>query len=893
MIGVFYLQSNYSIMESIPSVEVLVRKAKENNYRFVALSDNENLHGIVEFFDICQKYKIKPILGIKIYLALNDIIGQNKQIGVLIYALNDVGINNLIQISNWIRTNSQKMTLTTLKQFQEGLFFILSNVDFFLSDISDLNLIEKIFVQLKNNFNLFFFGLSLQSDFLELFAHNILALVVEKLKISAVVVHKTNFLESSQREAHQLLLQLMYPSKDLDMSFQFLTQQEIDIKYQSYYDEYKESFLDLESFIAPIQYLNIFPSDLTLPKFSQISQESSADYLEKITYAFLKEKIPISLSQFSFYDERLKKELKIIKDMHYEDYFLIVFDLLRYAKNEGILLGPGRGSSAGSLVCFCLGITEADPLLYNLLFERFLNSKRNKKPDIDLDFPDNKINIILKYIYDKYGPSYTANIITFNTLTKKSFLQNTNYIRYQKEFLKTSKLDEQQKKILGQLEGLPQFTSTHPSGVIISNKDLTKYLPVQNNPQSNSPLRYQTQIEDRYLSKIGLPKIDVLSLKSLTLIDKILKEINVDNKETINWHQIPFDDKLTYQLLQKGDTKYIFQLESLMAQKVLQKVKPEKIEDLAAALALNRPGQINYIDSYCRHKQEQQNFLVDKETYQYLQNILKNTHGLILYQEQIMEIAFSFAGYDFSEAEIFTKYIIQKSDSDDKEQKIIRTEFIKCSQQKGHSEKIAASVYDYILKFSNYSFNKSHSVSYSLISYRMAYLKTHYFYLFAKVLLEEYQKIPSETEDLLKKIQKNNKIQIIVPNIFKSGLKYELIEGKLLLPLISIKNVNEEIALFIMKERKIKKFVNFYDFKNRCQKVLNNDLLRSLVLAGAFSDFGLNKNTLLNESNLEYLEHEEYLLPFKKQIFLKEFSEEYLKQEMNKIFGFDLKTLLL
>ncbi|WP_323847603.1 MAG: PHP domain-containing protein [Phytoplasma sp.] len=893
MIGVFYLQSYYSIMESINSIEALIKKAKENNYCFVALSDNENLHGMVEFLYTCQKYKIKPILGIKINLSLNIIIKKNKKIGLLIYALNDIGINNLIRISNLIKTQKQNITLEILKQSQKGLFFILSNIDFVFSEISDLNSIEKIFSQLKDNLDLVFFGLSLQSDNLELFANNILAVLVEKLKISVVVVHKTNFLETSEKEAHNLLLKLMYPSKDFHMSFQFLNQKEIYDKYQSYYDDYKTSFLDLDTFIKSIKYFKIFPSNIGLPKFQQKSQESSTAYLEKITYSSLKEKIPISSSKFSVYTERLKKELKIIKDMHYEDYFLIVFDLMKYARDEGILLGVGRGSSAGSLVCFCLGITEADPLVYNLLFERFLNPKRNKKPDIDLDFPDNKISIILKYIYDKYGSEYTSNIITFNTLTIKSFLRNANYIKYQKEVLKISKPDNKQIKILGQLEGLPQFTGTHPAGIIISNNNLFKHFPVQSNPQSNTPFKYQTQIEAQYLEKIGLPKIDFLSLKSLTLVDKILREINISSKEKINWQQFPLDDNLTYQLLQRGDTEYIFQLESPTAKKVLQKVEPQKIEDLVAVLALNRPGQINYIDYYCRNKKENKNFLVETDIYKYLKDILKNTYGIILYQEQIMETAFTFAGYDFSEAEIFMKYIIKKSDVIDKKTNLIKTEFIKRSERKGHSKKLASRVYDYILKFSNYSFNKSHSVSYSLISYRMAYLKTHYFVIFLKVLLEEYQKVPSETENLLLKIQKKHETKIIIPNIFKSGIQYELSKGKLLLPLTLIRNVSEEIAEFIIKERQIKRFVDFYDFKKRCQKILNNNLLRDLILAGVFNEFGLNKNTLLNESDLEYLEHEEYLLDDKKQIFLEELPKEYLEQEMNKIFGFHLSALLL
>ncbi|WAN63414.1 DNA polymerase III alpha subunit [Candidatus Phytoplasma rubi] len=898
MIGVFYLQSFYSIMESIPSLESLVKKAKENQYQFLALSDHENLHGMVNFVELCQKNKIKPILGIKVFLSLKEIINKDKIINFLIYASNDIGINNLIKISNLIKTKQENITLKVLKKFQEGLFFIVSNVDFELSNINDWILIEKIFTQLKNNLNFFFFGLSLQSKRLEIFADIFLSLM-KKLKIFVVPAHKTNFLEIEQEEGHKLLFELNNPlkysqiSSEEKMSFQFLNLREIQNKYNYYYNDndYRECFLDLNSFMDKIQYNKLFPSDIGIPIWKESSEKNSFTYLEEITNVFLRKKISVFSARFPLYLERLKKELKIIKDMHYEDYFLIVFDIVRYTREKKILLGSGRGSSPGSLVCFCLDITEADPLYYNLLFERFLNPKRNKKPDIDLDFPDDKINIILKYIYEKYGEHYTSNIITFNTLTIKSFIRNTNYVNYLKKNLKFNDPDSKQIKILSQLEGIPQFTGTHSAGVIISNKNLLENIPIQKNPHINSPFKYQTQLDANYLEKIGLFKIDLLSLKSLSLIDKIIKEINKNREEKISWEQLPLNDLQTYQLLQKGDTEYIFQLESPAAKQVLRKIKPQNFEDLNAVLALNRPGQINYINNYCRNKHEEKNFLIEKSVYNYIEHTLKNTYGIILYQEQIMEISVYFAGYDFGEAEIFMKYIIQKVISDN-DKNSIKSEFVKRSKQKGHSEQLANQIYDYILKFSNYSFNKSHSVSYSLISYRMAYLKTHFLVPFLTVILNEHQNIPFDKEMLLKKIKNTNEIKIIAPNIFISDIDYKLSKEKLLLPLTLIRNVNNEIASFLINERMKKKFVNFFDFKNRCQKVLNNDLLKDLVLSGIFDDFGLNKNTLLNEANLDYLEHEQYLLSFKKEIILDELPEEYLRKEIYRIFGFDLNVIL-
>lgn len=341
MIGVFYLQSFYSIMESIPSLESLVKKAKENQYQFLALSDHENLHGMVNFVELCQKNKIKPILGIKVFLSLKEIIDKDKIINFLIYASNDIGINNLIKISNLIKTKQENITLKVLKKFQEGLFFIVSNVDFELSNINDWILIEKIFTQLKNNLNFVFFGLSLQSKRLEIFADSFLSLM-KKLKIFVVPAHKTNFLEIEQEEGHKLLFELNNPlkyspvSSEEKMSFQFLNLKEIQNKYNSYYNDndYRECFLDLNSFIDKIQYNKLFASDVGLPIWKESSEKNSFTYLEEITNVFLRKKISASSPQFPLYLERLKKELKIIKDMHYEDYFLIVFDIVRYTREK-------------------------------------------------------------------------------------------------------------------------------------------------------------------------------------------------------------------------------------------------------------------------------------------------------------------------------------------------------------------------------------------------------------------------------------------------------------------------------------------------------------------------------------------------------------------------------
>ncbi|MBP3059459.1 PHP domain-containing protein [Texas Phoenix palm phytoplasma] len=909
MTGVFYLQSYYSILNSMNSLESLVKKAKDNLYDFVALSDNENLYGMINFLELCNKYKIKPILGIKIKINLSEILSQDKNIGILIYAMNDIGLNNLIQISNIIRTSNNKIIdLKTLKSFQEGLFFVLSNIDFVLSNILDFKFINKIFYKLQKELNNFFFGLSLQSRWLKFLSNNYFLPLIKELNIQIVPTHKTNFLEKDEELCYELLIhlsndydnlsknnfledeelkQISNPTNLENWCYQFLNKKQIEEYYNEYFSnqEYCYLFLDLKKFLNSVKYLKIFPSKFFLPKFRNYNKKKAIQKLKEISYDFLLEKRKNNNFDFELYKDRIDKELKIIEEIEYQDYFLIVYDLVSYSKKNSVLIGPGRGSSSSSLVCFCLGITEIDPLEHNLLFERFLNNQRKKMPDIDLDFPDNKIKFILNYILKKYGENFIANIVTFNTFTIKSFVRNLNYFKGKINLNFLKKIKNNINKISNRFVGIPHFTGTHPAGIVISDKNLFEYCPIQKNPIINSSFLYQTQFDVKQLSKIGLLKIDLLTLKSLNLIDKILNKIN-NNKQNVFWNQISLFDEETYKILKNSDTDYIFQLESFSAKKVLQKIKPQNFKELIAVLALNRPGPINYLNEYCFNKElKKQKFIHSSIDF-----ILEETYGIILYQEQIMQIAIFFAGYSLGESEIFMKKI---SDYDNLNlvKKSLKKEFIRKSMLNNHSYELSYKIYDFICKFSNYTFNKSHSSSYSLISYRMAYLKSNYFNIFIIVILNDYIKDIQETKKILIQLKYKRKF-ILLPNILESEHEYKFYEGKILLPLTLIKNLSEEICSLIVQERKKKKFQNFYDFKFRCKKFLDNELLRNLIFSGSLDVFGLNKKTLIEDSDLSFLEHEENLSIYKKNIIYEEYDLKYLKQESFKVFGLDLFNII-
>ncbi|WBL31381.1 helix-hairpin-helix domain-containing protein [Candidatus Phytoplasma sacchari] len=871
MLGVFYLQTFYSIMQSIHSIESLVKKSKKSGYDFVALSEDENLYSMIFFLDLCDKYKIKPIIGMKFYLFL-DLHFDRKKIGILVYSFNNKGVNNLIKISNFIKNKNKYITLKDILIFQEGNFFILSNIEFYFSNILEIKIIKDILIILKNNINNFFLGFSLQSDFLEIFANVFLSLA-EELDLKVVPVHKTNYLEKNEKEVYELLFKLSNQKIEKDFNFNFLNKEKIKEYYQFYFDNYKKNFLDLKYFIQKIKYEKIFSNSILALPFNK--PDKPYQYLKKIVFEQLQNKISVKSNNFHLYTERLLKELKIIQKKSYEKYFLIIYDLISYAKNKKILVGPGRGSSASSLICFLLGITEIDPVLYNLIFERFLNLYRKTMPDIDLDFPDEKLYLIHKYIIKKYNINNVANISTFTTFTIKSIINNIdfNYIKIEKNDLKK----------INKLEGIPKFIGTHPAGVIISKYDLFEFLPVQKNLRSNTSFLYQTQFDSKQLTQIGFNKIDLLSLKSLTFIEKILKKIKKDIE--IDWKKIPLKDFETFCTLQKGDTDYIFQLESKNAKSILKKVFPKNIEDLSDVLSLNRPGPFYFLNVYLEYKKNKVKKIIDES----IDFIIIPTNGIILYQEQIMEIAFYFAGYDLGEAEIFMKSITNKKENKIKND-YIKENFIKKSQKKGRNLILSKKIYNYIFQFANYTFNKSHSLSYSLISYRMTYLKTHYYLFFFMVILDDYIKNNKITFNIIREIKIKKKTFFLKPDIFKSTAEYQLLDNnKIILPLTIIKDLSQDICKFLIKEREKRKFDDFDDFKKRCKNVLNNNILKNLIFSGALDNFGLKRKTLFQNANLDFIEYEQYLTPFKKKIEKEiEYSSEKLKEKSIEVLGFFL-----
>ena len=597
-----------------------------------------------------------------------------------------------------------------------------------------------------------------------------------------------------------------------------------------------------------------------MPIYENEDGVDSYTYLKKKCIEGLKNKFGEKIS--SKYQERLKMELNVINQMGFCDYFLIVYDYIKFAKESNIIVGPGRGSAVGSLVAYCLNITDIDPLKYDLLFERFLNVERVSMPDIDIDFEHTRREDMIEYCRQKYGEKRVAPIITFGTLGAKQAIRDVgrasdldlNLIdglcklidsrlsleeNYNNPKIKTylSRYDglEEIYKRAKYFEGLKRHTSIHAAGVVMSRVDLDEVIPLDKSHQGFYTSGYDMQ----YLEEIGLLKMDFLAIKYLTIIHEMIDEVNRVYNTNLTFDNIPFNDEEALKIFESANTLGIFQFESDGMVNFLNQLRANSFDDICAAIALFRPGPMQNIPTYIKRKNGQ-----EKIDYldQSLEGILKSTYGIMIYQEQIMQIAQIVADYSLGEADILRKAMSKK-----KKDLLLKEEekFVSRAIQKGYDKDLVTKIYKLMLKFAEYGFNKSHSVGYSLVSYRMAYLKAHYPSIFMSNLLSIDMNDASKEKKYLYECRKN-KIEVLRPDINLSDEKYHMEELGIRYPLTNIKNVGVVATRSILNERKNGKFKDLYDFIKRCYgKSVNRKTLESLINAGVFKSFGVNRNTLI------------------------------------------------
>ena len=786
------ITTEYSLLKSLIKLPDLISFLNENNIKECAICD-ENLNGFMDFYLKCKENNIKPIIGL-------DTVYESMHIYA--YAKNYFGYQQLLKI-DYLKNN---MKLSYLENSNLLVIIPFKSIDIY----EKLKYKDNVYIGFCND------------------------------------IEKNNALLISDKIVYVDNVRCLYKKDIPYLKYLKMLNDNFVYNDNAYYKT--SSFEDIQTTYEFSKQINLeIPFDKKyIPKFN--NSDNNYEYLKKLCILGLNKRFNGKVS--NKYKERILYELDVINKMGFVDYFLIVYDYVLYAKKNDIFVGPGRGSAAGSLVSYSLGITNIDPIKYGLLFERFLNINRKKMPDIDIDFESDKRINMIEYVKNKYGFDKVAVGLTFNNYKAKlilrdlakllkvdsnvfdKFIKNINSSlslkeNYQNE--KVKKYIEMYSELKNlydisyHLEGLKKNTSTHAAGVIISSEKLGKIIPI-----SNEDGTLKTGIEMPYLEKMGLLKMDFLALEKLNIISKVSKKI-----KNFNINNIPLDDKKTLKIFYDADTDDIFQFESSYAKSVLDKLKITSFNELTVSLALVRPGANKQIDEYLKNKKEGINLAGD------LTDILGSTYGTIIYQEQVMKIFEKVGGYSLFEADDIRVAISKKKED------IINAQhdkFVSGGIKNGYSKEFVEKLFNKIKEFGGYGFNKSHSVAYALVSYQMAYLKANYPKEFMFYLLENNKDI-SKCEKILSSL-KNSGYKLLKPNINYSIDKYAEKNGYILLPLNIIRGLNDDIISKIIRVRE-NGFDDIFDFFVKTNSFLNNETYLILIKSGALDIFKINKQTMI------------------------------------------------
>ena len=859
-----FIKTHYSLLSSLIKVDDLIIFAKKNNINTLSITDT-NMFGVMEFYDKCIINNIKPIIGSNINIDNTNII---------LYAKNYEGYINLCKIVS--EKNIGKLTFELINKFKNNLICVLLN--------DDIDNYKKI----HNNFNELYISFSNEKE------------KYKALSITKNIVYLSEIKCFDESENIYLdYLNLISMGKTINDEYEQTKNKHFHLNVCKEYCETTHDFSNLIKIEFP-KFKYSFP---------KINDENQLDLLNSLARKGLSKRLSGKIPEK--YIQRLLMELKVITDMGFENYFLVVYDYIKYAKKNKIIVAPGRGSAVGSLVCYSLGITDIDPLKYNLLFERFLNKDRITLPDIDTDFEYLRRDEVIKYVKDKYGFNNVVNIITFDTLLSKATLRDvgrilnidpfiidkiTKYIKEKETFVELENneifmsLFNSEKlrnyfSVCKKLEGLKRHTSIHAAGVIITDIDITSRIPLYKSGDT-----ILTAYSMEHLEKLGLIKMDFLAIKNLTIIDSVIKSIFNKTGEKINLHDIDMSDSKTLDLFYKVKTEGIFQFESNGMKNFLRKLKISNFNDIVSSIALYRPGPRENIDTFIKRREGREKI---EYLHPLLEPILKETYGIIIYQEQIIEILKSVANYTLAEADIIRRAISKKKES------IILNEkenFVKRCKQNNIDELKSTELYNLIIKFADYGFNKSHSVAYSYIAFWMGYLKSNYQEYFMSNLLNSVISSEEKTREYLDEAKMLG-IEITTPNINSSENNYIISNKKMILPLNIIKKITSDIVEKIIIERNKNKYDDIFDFVKRIYgDKVNKKILENLIYSGSLNTFGYNIKTLIN--NLEniinyctlYNNFGEDLKIIPDITIYEEYSKEELMQNELNMFGFYLKN---
>lgn len=884
MFGHLQIKSAYSFQESTILIKDLIQNAKTKHIQALALTDDNNMYGAYEFYEACLKASIKPILGVNASIRINDDITH-----LLLYAIDDVGYKDLVRIVSDINLNENKcISLKALSNYRDHLYIVSNEYEELLIEkaqtsettlltharneepvLEYMKIMKKLF---RNHYYIMINENGINGHTLR---NKTLIKYAQFLDIPCIWGNDVRYLYS--HDAFTLdLLQASKRGDILDKNHEPLSEERYlksEKEIRELFKNHPDIIKNTEEFIENC-YGTIQKTKNGLPHYQSPNGDSGA-YLRHLCIKGLKQRFKNKMIPES-YKERLLYELKTIHTMGYDDYFLIVFDYVQYAKKHQILVGPGRGSAAGSLVAYCLGITNIDPLKYDLLFERFLNPERISMPDIDVDFQDDRRDEVIQYVCDKYGHDHVAQIVAFSTYGPRVAIKDLGKVmgiplprlemiakmiptayKHRKsitEVYQTSASFQdmiQKDAVLSRLIGpmslveyLPRNITMHAAGVVLSYEPLRDVVPLVIGPSD----MVMSQYSKDYIEKTGLLKMDFLGLKNLTMIDYIVKDIENSLQKSFSINNIPLDDRRTYHLIAQGDTTGVFQLESSGMRSLLTKMKPDCFDDIVAAIALYRPGPMENIPRYLEGRLHKDNITYPVKE---LEPVLRSTYGTIIYQEQIMQIAQIIAGFSLGKADVLRKAVSKKDES---MMASIKEEFIEGAISKGYKENIAIGLYRMIEKFANYGFNKSHSVAYGYMAYQLAYLKANYpLYFFAAILSNE----SGSSSSKIRVIEESKRygVKILPPSINYSYSRFVVENTGIRYSLVSIKNVGSAGYKLIIQEREKGLFKDIYDFLGRLPS-LSSKMLESLIDAGALDEFYNNRAYLRKNISLmqEYIQ---------------------------------------
>ncbi|MGB8951860.1 MAG: DNA polymerase III subunit alpha [Candidatus Aminicenantales bacterium] len=888
--------SEFSILDGALKIKDLIETAYQNNMPAVALTDHGNIFGAVQFFKEAKSRGLKPILGCEVYVAPKSRFNKKAEdreetyhFHLLLLVQNEVGYRNLCHLITksylegfYYRPRIDKELLAQYSQGLIGLSSCLKGEVAFLLDKG----LEKEAREVASGYSSIF---AKGNFFIEIQDHGLkpqkevnpkLVRLARELHLPIVATNDVHYLHKDDAESHDVLLCIQTNKKVSDQNrirfgsteFYFKTGEEMAELFR----EIPEA-IENTTKIASLCHFTLPSSGHFLPQFKVPEGASLEDFFEQVAWQgfegrrkdlpLKKEKGQVSHSPEE-YEERLRREIDLIKEMGFEGYFLIVWDLIRMAKSKNIPVGPGRGSAAGSLLAYCLGITDIDPLEYNLLFERFLNPERISLPDIDIDFCGRRREKVLEYVTQKYGQENVCQIITFGTMAARQSIRDVgralevplpevdriakmippfgpeatiegalNNIPQLRELREKNVKIAHLLSVAQRLEGQVRHPSIHAAGIVITPKPLTEFMPLYQSVKGE--ITTQFPMED--IESIGLLKMDLLGLRNLTVIQDTIGLIEKDLNQKIDLRKISLEDKETFDLFKAGNTDGVFQFESPGMKDLLRKYRPENFRDLIALNALYRPGPLKsgMTDEFIKRKNHPDQIAYECPE---LEPILEETKGIIVYQEQVMQIATEVAGFTMAEADVLRKAMGKKVSEIMKAQK---QRFLQGARKRGLSPAKATKIFAQIVEFAGYGFNKSHSAAYATLALQTAYLKAHYpVHFMAALLTSEAEK--GATSQVVKYINECQEmgIEVLPPDINESDFNFTVSKGAIRFGLSAIKNVGEGTALSLIQAREENgKFSSLFDiFREVDSKVVNRKVIESLIKAGAFDSLGWRRS---------------------------------------------------